>query len=113
MQSDGITELLLAVGDGQFDDDAGAKMAELVAECSRAARQKNGEVSGSVKIQINVKVNPNGVVGIGASVSKTTPKIPAQPMVRFIGKNGQLLTAPENQQVLPFSKKNPMEDEVS
>ncbi len=112
MSQEGITETLLEVGDGQFDYDAGSKLAELIAECARAARQKNADSAGSLTIKLAVKANPSGVIAIGASVSKTTPKIPAQPMIRFIGKSGQLLKSPENQGVLPFANKttNPMQD---
>lgn len=114
MAQEGIVETIIEVGDGQFDLDAGSKLTELISECTRAARQKNADASGSLTIKLGLKANASGVVAISATVSKTTPKIPAQPMIRFVGKSGQLLKAPENQTALPFgatARRNPMEDE--
>lgn len=111
MQDHSITETIMSIDRGGLDNDAGQKLAELVEELQRAAIAKKADANGSITIKLALKMTPEGAVRVSAHVTKSTPKIPSMPAMRFAGKGGVLLTAPAAQMTLgAIVNRNPMDD---
>lgn len=93
---------LRMIGDGDLHDDAGAKLRELLAECSAYTERFESDGKGTLTLTISVKTHANGSVAVTGEVKTKAPSKPKAGSTFWLTRGNNLTADNPRQQKLPL-----------
>jgi hypothetical protein len=98
-KNDTLRALIAKLEDGQFSNDGGTLVQQLLASLRATAAKRNGKATGTITINIKVPMGKDGYALPVASIKCKAPDFAREETMIFVGEDGDLMSRPVEKQM--------------